>query len=358
MSRKVQQNAKSSPLTGGKTSAIDFAASGEQVKHHGAPHTETKQRRSNRSTLTQTSADGDSDGSASETASDGGDGAQSDGAEADDEEGNDEDPDVHASSDINFGSGKGQAGLDQDAKLPGPQKEDFSEHTTSTSRRDVGSNSSSKIVAFTSSLKDDITTDDEDYDGVDLISESGDEEPAVEHLEEKAIIDSEEDNVGHALPLSPPTSPHFSLSSADFRIADLEDNPWLTEDPFFAEQINLLNPDDLMNNTDHYGNDTSIDFVTGLEEVPRRRVRFAEPLMLPSETEETAYVKSNDVTVLPSQINALASDKDGLISAKSNTGSGAGSHQGDETAFEGFESADIDDAESSVGSSSGYESGS
>lgn len=335
------------------------------MKVHGAPNTGRDQRRSKRSTLAQPSLSTDSDGCTPDSTGDeDADGSQRDGAEADDEEGNDGDPDVQAPSDLNFDMGKGQAGHHQDQKSR-PETED------EEGRQQAKSSSvSSNTVAPTSPVKDGINSDEDDYNDVDLISESGDEEPALEQLEEKAIIDSEEDNIGHPRPLSPPNSPAFPLYSVGFGNIDHELSPWLAEDPFFAEQINLLDPDGFACDTEYHGHDDSLDLVTGREDAPRRRVRFADPLMLPSETEQTESLKSDGATGPSTQFSVIKSLSDESRSTENNRNSidgGAGSDvatlrprtaQNDETPFEGFGSADNGDAESSVGSSSGYESGS
>lgn len=366
MSRKLHRAARSSPSTGGKTSAIDFAASGDQTQHHGAPHIDRNRRPSHRSTLAPTSVKGNGDGSASDgTSGEDADGLQSDGSEADSEGENDGDPDVHAPSDSYYVSGKGQTGLHQDSKFPSDVKNQDVFESASDSKSHLDSEKTQRRTTPTRAPKDGLASDDEDYNGVDLISESGEEEPAVEHIEEKAIIDSEEENTGYELPLSPPNSPSFSLSSADFRDTEFEINPWPAEDPFFAEQINLINHDDFMNNTDYYGHVNFPDYPAVLEDVPRRRVRFAEPLMLPSENEETASLISDRVTAPSRQRDVPNPRPDDHKNterterpSENNPGSdlGGASH-GDETPFEGFVSEDNEDSRSSIASSNGYQSG-
>lgn len=350
MSRKVQHAAKSPASTSGEASAIDFAASGDQTRQHGASRIDRKQRPSHRSTLAPTSGGGVSDSSESDGASGAdADGLQTDGAEADSEEENDGDPDVHAPSDSFFVSSKGQTGLYQGSH----------HESTSNSNFHLRSEQIQNTTKLTRSPKHYIASDDEDYNGVDLISESGDEEPAVEQIEEKAIVDSEEDNTGCALPLSP-NSPSFSLSSADFRMTEFEINPWPADDPFFAEQINLISHGDF-DNTDNYGHYDVLDYAAELEDAPRRRVHFAEPLMLPSENEETASLDSRHATTASVQRDvrkSRANDGQNVERNKRSFEENPGS-LGDETPFEGFGTEENnDDSRSSVGSSSGYESGS
>ncbi|KAL8907311.1 MAG: hypothetical protein Q9207_001488 [Kuettlingeria erythrocarpa] len=345
MSSKSQHAAKSPASTSVKASAIDFAASGAQANHHGVSREDRKQRPSHRSTLAPTSGGGVRDGSASDGASgEDADGLQTEGAEADSEGESNGDPDVHAPSDPLFVPGKGQTGLDQ-----GSHPE-----STSGSNFRLRSKQTQKPTTLIRSPKHEIASDDDDYNGVDLISESGDEEPAVEQIEEKAIVDSEEDNTGCALPLSPPNSPSFSLSSADFRITEFEINPWPADDPFFAEQINLISQGDFAKNTDNYGHYGVLDYAAELEDVPRRRVHFAEPLMVPSENEETASLDSRHATTAWARGDVGKSRANDGKNFERNKRSFEGS-QGDETPFEGFGTEDNDDSRGSVGSSSGYE---
>ncbi|KAL8648776.1 MAG: hypothetical protein Q9210_004785 [Variospora velana] len=369
MSRKIPQPSRSPLLMAGKTSAIDFATNRNQKKHESAPKRKVNQHHSNQTTVAQPGASVDSDSSTSDSSTGEHDnGTSSENAEADNEGGNDGDPDVQAPSEKQFDPGEGQAGHIHDSKkpMPGNEEESYS-NDTSKSRLPDSLGVPLKTTAPTPLLKDDTNSDDDDYTGVDLISESGDERLAVEHQEEKAIIDSEEDNIGLSLPQSPPNSPSFSISSADFVNPDIEFSPWLADDPFFAEQINLLHPYSFANETDYYGHNHSQDSVNPFEDVPRRRVRFAEPLMLPSETEETASLQPDDATAPLLQSSSIKSTKDDPQPAEmtsdateSNaeghaTSDRSGTGPGDQIPFEGFDSADNDDAASSAGSSSGYE---
>ncbi|KAL9012467.1 MAG: hypothetical protein Q9173_002774 [Seirophora scorigena] len=364
MSSKVHQPSSPALLMVRKTSAIDFAASGNQKKH------KLNQRRSNQTMPVQPDAGVGSDSSTSDSPTgDDAKGTSSENAEADNQEGNDGDPDVQAPSDTQLDPGKGQAGHTHDSRKLAPgNKEESDPKGASSSRPSSSLHVPPKTIAATELPKYDINSDDDDdYNGVDLISESGDEGPAIEHVEEKAIIESEEDNTGLSLPLSPPNSPSFSISSADFANPDPELSPWLAEDPFFAEQINLLHPYSFANDTDYYEHDHGLNSVDALEDEPRRRVRFAEPLMRPSKTEATASLQSDDATAPLLQSSSTKSTEDDLRSAgltKDTIGSyfeghatsdrsGIGPGRG--TPFQGFDSADHGDAASSAGSSSGYE---
>ncbi|KAL8933591.1 MAG: hypothetical protein Q9211_005698 [Gyalolechia sp. 1 TL-2023] len=367
MSRKVPRVSKPSLAVGGNTSTIDFATSGNHAKHRDPPNTKRKPNRTNVSKISLSALNRDSDGSASEeiAASDS-EGSNSDGVNADNDEGNDGDPDVRAPFDTHYAPGEGQAGLYQESTS-------MTETESKTSAEPVPdpkfgqSSCGSHDVAPRSSLADGVVSDDDDYTGVDLISESGDEEPAVEHLEEKAIIESEEDNLGRSLPLSPPNSPldGFSVFSTELGNTDLSLSPWLTEDPFFAEQINLLDRGDFAYDADYYGHANVLDASIGVEDAPRRRVRFAEPLMLPSEDETAGSLNSNDVGSSSRQITINGSNNDEVHLAEDPQSSfdtatwgepaRLASRQPDAFSSKNFEPADNDDVESSVGSSSGYE---
>ncbi|KAL9005950.1 MAG: hypothetical protein Q9188_001315 [Gyalolechia gomerana] len=369
MSRKVQRASEASLTLGGNTSAIDFATSGDRAKHQCPPNTIRKKKRANVSKISQSGFNGDSDGSASEeiAANDSG-GSNSDDMDADNEKETDGDPDVEAPFDMHYAPDEGQAGLYQDSTS-------MTETKNKTSAEQIPDPKSgepscgSHDVAPTSFLAEGVVSDDDDYNGVDLISESGDEEPAVEQLEEKAIIESEEDNFGRSLPLSPPNSPSdaFSFFSADLGNADLNVSPCLTEDPFFAEQINLLDQGDFVYDADYYRHANVLDSSIGVEDAPRRRVRFAEPLMLPSEDETGGSLNSNGVGSSSRQLTINGSNNDevhlaeGVQSSFNTTSATEGesarltSRQCDAFPSKNFHPAEKDDVESSVGSSSGYE---
>ena len=120
------------------------------------------------------------------------------------------------------------------------------------------------------SKKTEDTSDDEAYNGVDLISESEDEGPAVEQLEEKLIIDSEEEMLTTlAMPLSD--------SSEDWGF-DLDGGLFLSDVAYFDEQYGRTDPVTLANEIEIF-NQTSVfdSFIDSPPTSPeRRRVRFAD----------------------------------------------------------------------------------
>ncbi|KAL8945064.1 MAG: hypothetical protein Q9216_000048 [Gyalolechia sp. 2 TL-2023] len=370
MSPKIQRTSKASMPVCGNTSAIDFAASSD---HQGALNTKRKNKHPSLSKNAQPSLNKDSNGSASEEiAADDSGGSHSDDADADNEESSNGDPDVQAPFDMHCAPDEGQAGLYQDSTS-------ITEMETKASAEQIlafesgESSPRSHDIATMSSVLEGVVSDDDDYNGVDLISESGDEEPAVEHLEEKAIIESEEENIGRSLPLSPPNSPSDAppTFSANLANTDLSVSPWLTEDPFFAEQINLLDRGDFVYDADYYGHASVFESSIGVEDVPRRRVHFAEPLMLPSEDETTGSL-SNDMVLSSNQLAVNESDSEGVRLTEGGEGEGVQSSLDNSSAAEAetahctsthpdalssgnIGSVENDDAESSAGSSSGYE---
>ncbi|KAI4252472.1 MAG: hypothetical protein L6R42_007950, partial [Xanthoria sp. 1 TBL-2021] len=285
----------------------------------------------------------------------------SDGAESDEKGASVEDPDVLAPSDTTYNPTQSQAGP----------------HTTTTHKSEMGSiaarEASCSGAKLVSSAEGATISDEDDYTGVDLISESGDEEPIIDSLEEKAAIDSEGDDADGAHPRSPPNSPYdafsFTLGQIDF---DLD--PFLTDDIFFKEQINILDHHEGAIDTDFFASPNNFRFASPLAETPRRRVRFADPLMLPSEASKLLSTDLNSGRTPPAQLgddtskqnNEHADTEHKSCDGHVGTGDGAmrsTARVGDINTFDVFEPMNSDDdqedndedTDSSVGSSSGYE---
>ena len=116
-------------------------------------------------------------------------------------------------------------------------------------------------------------SDDEEYNAVDFISDSEEEEPSVEQLEEKMIIDSEEANESDEKTPGPSAPP--SVSSIEWEGFDLDDGIFLGDIPFFDDEIGRTEPNVLGSEIDLYG----IDAIYTGEPLPSptpRRVRFAD----------------------------------------------------------------------------------
>ncbi|KAL8648293.1 MAG: hypothetical protein Q9226_006059 [Calogaya cf. arnoldii] len=195
----------------------------------------------------------------------------SDGAESDDKSASVEDPDVFAPSDAAYNPSQSQTGLHTTTPLNTERKVIAAREASCSGAKLVSSGEGATI------------SDDDDYTGVDLISESGDEEPILDSLEEKAPIDSEGDDADGARPRSPPNSPYDDFSFPFTGQIDFDLDPFLTDDIFFKEQINLLDHYEGSTGIENFASANDFGFASPLAETPRRRVRFADPLMLPSE---------------------------------------------------------------------------
>ncbi|KAI4216179.1 MAG: hypothetical protein LQ349_009119, partial [Xanthoria aureola] len=216
-------------------------------------------------------------------------------------------------------------------------------------------------------------SDEDDYTGVDLISESGDEEPDLHSLKEQAAIDSEGDDADHAHPRSPPNSPYdaFSFTSAEGGQIDFGIDPFLTDDIFFKEQINILDHHEGAPDNDFFTTGNDFRFASPLAETPRRRVRFADPLMLPS---EASKLLATDLDTSSAQPANDVSDKnnehadtkhqscdsnvetvDKAISSTARAGAGNTSDVFEPMNSDDDQEDNDEDTDSSVGSSSGYE---
>ncbi|KAL8843328.1 MAG: hypothetical protein Q9170_000186 [Blastenia crenularia] len=371
MSRKDRQVAKSSLAMGGSNSTIDFATPGAHTKLEAAPNWKKAHSVSKTSRRPQAGCNGDNEGSSSDAvAADESEGSQSDSADADSEEATDGDPDVQAPSDAYISAEEGQTGLYQNPQSPSQHVCEAHSKPNFDSDYEKSSNEPHSLAAPASLCKEAILSDDDDdYDGVDLISESGDEEPAVEQLEERAIVDSEEDNIAHSRRLSSHNSPpdSFSFSPTDFGNTDLGISPWLTEDPFFADQINLLDRDDSTYSAAYYGSAQCHDPPIEVEDATRRRVRFAEPLMLSSAAETLHFRIPNDAASPAvdqrtnesknNEVHRAEADQSSLNGGSVTGGEAVNisSSQGDALPLEDYDPPKDDDAASLAGSSSGYE---
>ena len=128
-------------------------------------------------------------------------------------------------------------------------------------------------------------SDDDDYNGVDLISDSEEEDPTVEQLEERIIIDSEEENTNEW------TSPIIqadptSFSSDGWEGFGLGDGMFLEDVPFFDEQIGRTDPAVLATEIEMF--DTAPFFRASVDpSPPPRRVHFADAVQHHSDSTST-----------------------------------------------------------------------
>ncbi|MCJ1282584.1 hypothetical protein MMC26_001909 [Xylographa opegraphella] len=136
-------------------------------------------------------------------------------------------------------------------------------------------------------------SEDEDYNGVDLISDSDEEEPILEKMEERMIIDSEEENVGfvaRSFPTSPP-----STTSEDWQGFGFGDDSFLSDIPFFDEQIGRTESDALTNAFDLYHDSTPSRTLMSPDLPPTRRVRFADDISHSSDSRTSTATVDNSI---------------------------------------------------------------
>ena len=214
-----------------------------------------------------------------------------------------------------------------------------------------------KFIDFDPELSN--QSDDEVYNAVDLISDSDEEEPDLEQMEEKMIIDSEEEHVGGLVPRVHPTSPP-STSTEDWQGFDLVDDTFFSDVPFFDEEIRRTDLIDL------YHDATPIHSRDSPSPQTIRRVRFADDVSH-SSTSRTASLASVDNDIFPDLFMHQDSldpsfrrliENDFDEEAQSLT-DGEGSYWDleDNEDFELEKHGLKDDSTSNGGSSSGYESG-
>lgn len=116
-------------------------------------------------------------------------------------------------------------------------------------------------------------SDDDDYTGVDLISDSDEVDLSAEHLEESLVIASQ----GVMLD---DRNAQWMDSSHNWGSFDCDGSLFLTNTPYFAEQYSLSDPIALANEAGFETPTSVVDENTALSRTSnkRRRVRFADPV--------------------------------------------------------------------------------
>ena len=263
-------------------------------------------------------------------------GSDNDGAEADQDADDDDDGDELAPSDTVIASNVDQTGhnvgMGLKLKASTGKGRRHSPSNAATKKQQARRHKSSKSTSHEEGQN--AETDDDDYNGVDLISDSEGEEPTVEQLEEKVIIESEEEyNCS-----TPPKLPSISDDGyTGFEGFDLQGDLFLSDVPYFDEQIGRTDPHILaeeiaiFNSTDFSQNFYDVELPPRL--TPPRRVRFAEDV--PDLDKSSAIV--SDTERNGSGSPWVASEEEGAAS--------------------GNREAEDEDNDSSSGRSSGYESG-
>ena len=187
-----------------------------------------------------------------------------------------------------------------------------------------------KVTETSIALRD---SDDDFYNGVDLISNSEEDEPNIEQLEEANILESEEAN-----DLNIP--PAYLEASDGWEGFEIENGLFLEDVPFFDEQYGRSDSHILDAELELFRSASILDgFPSPQQPSPSpRRVRFKEPI---SELSNDSDMDSDD-----GDINILFSPAATPIVPLNGNMNLSGPSLGYE-----------DDGGSTVGSSSGYESG-
>ena len=261
-----------------------------------------------------TSNDDDADGDIS----------NADGAEPDDESDEDEESDAFAPSD---------RAIEKHADQAGHVNGDVPHHGSHSDRRP--SDTSTAFQDETGVVKESTTvgdSDDDVYRRVDQISDSEEDEPKVEHMEERNIIESEETNGLNNVPAS------FEASDG-WEGLELDDG--LFEDyPFFDEQYGRTDSNILDDELELFQSANIIDEapLPSPSSSSPRRVRFKDPFSQ-SSTDSDMDSDSRYINVL------FSPDATPTVPSGGNLDSSGPwlDHEGDNG--------------SPVGNSSGYESG-
>lgn len=329
MSRKGSQNARASPYGAPKLSAFDVGHKQNSVGKHRSR--DAKLRSALRKPLQIQVVSLDHSGGSSESMSgdeeaDGEDNG-GDGLQADEDGDEDIDPDVEAPPGCAIKKSGRQAGTISDIANSPERK------TTSAADRDVEKGQTED------------SSNDEAYGAVDLISDSEREGSDMDCVEERAIIDSENTDSEKAhlnsdmksqisRPRSSSESSEHSWEGFDFGDGDLSDHPDFFDEQFSRTGLDSFFDDenDILGNVDLFAEENLLFPAFP----PRRRVRFAEPLLEDSAT-------SSPVTGgIPSINNEAASvGLSGLVQ--------------DSTEAHSDQKAGTNDSDDDSGSSSGYE---
>ena len=267
---KHRPRASISDLHDLNTSANDALLRGHSGKSHpsrnplGAIHTQVKPTGTAKSSSSSLSADEEEDGGTG--------GSDTSGDNEEHNNDDDDDAEAMAPSDRSMRRNGRRTGLldgisagTKRRRSPHSSKE---EHLSRKVVRPI-------VTAPTSSGAKNLLgdSDDEEYNAVDFISDSEEEEPRVEQLEEKMIIDSEEANESDEKAPGPLAAPN--ASSVEWEGFDLDDGIFLADVPFFDDEIGRTEPNVLGSEIDVH-DINALCTGTPLPSPTRRRVRFAD----------------------------------------------------------------------------------
>lgn len=269
MSRKATYTAKAAPHVAAKLSASDLGHTHSHMERRDKNGKHTHAPYPNNTVQVGTKDGANTDGS-DQSATGAGDVDAEDesenSADADEESGDTEDPDEIAPS---------GGAMEDDGHQAGPAM------------------STTIANTYPNSSKDNIheSSDDEGYNGIDLISDSEKDGSDMDHLEERAIVDSEDDDeprrTSHVVANNEPPVAETRLhdSDATWEGLDFGQGTFLETSDFFDEQFGQTNlfgflnddcddfsgfPSDFANPKDDHSRSPSLP--------SQRRVRFAEPL--------------------------------------------------------------------------------
>ena len=233
-------------------------------------------------TSRSTSSDDDADADVSDA----------DAAEPDDESDEDGESDAFAPSDRTI-----EVHGDQAGHVNGYVSHHESNSDRKSSNGPPASQDKSEIVKASVTVGD---SDDDVYNRVDLISDSEEDEPEVEHVEERNIIESEEaDGLG--------TAPAIFEASDGWEGFELDRGLSLEDIPFFDEQYGRTDSNILDSSLELFQSASILDEVP-LPSPPLpspRRVRFKEPLSQLSNDSDMDS-DNRDINVLFSPVSTPA----------------------------------------------------
>ena len=247
------------------------------------------------------------------------------------EEDNDEDGDALAPSDRAMGMHGGQAGP---ANENGDQKlreGDVARLNNST----VDFKESGPSFRNTGSQNEECDSDDELYNKVDLVSDAEVGESDIEKSEEKDIIQSREGDEPTTVPTSA-TEASDDWAGFDFENELLPANVSQFEEQFDENEFRILESEvELFSSTNVFADFTSLPSLPASPTPTPRRVRFKEPV-LPSNDDSDIVSDEEDLNGLfnsaaampPKDQSSLAQDVD-----NNNDGSSVGSSSGYESGF-------------------------
>ena len=278
-----------------------------------------------------------------------------------------DEPEGFAPSEHTITSKGNQTGLARSALAGLKRHLRSSENDSKLEDDDKAERRPNKIMKQSHHINDDAfdKSDEEDYNAVDLISDSADEdEPNLEQAEEKLIIDSEEESERNSGSPKIPTSPR-SDSSDEWHGLEVDGGLYLDDMPFFDEQIGRSEPSLLATDIDVFDSTFLEGDAASSGPVTTRRVRFVDDLRTASASSSNSTTSADDNAFpdLFMQQDRLDPQFRSLIENDDDADNGRSLSDGewDLTHNEDFElerhGLEEDYSGTSCGSSSGYESG-